>query len=53
MPRIDPNRQIAVIPFGGLDDDPKAKPVDHMFVNYRAKWHEINDDLPVFEEMPT
>ncbi len=53
MPRIDPNRQIAVIPFGGLDDDPRAKPADHMFVNYMAKWHEITDDLPVFEEMPT
>ena len=26
MPRLDPDRGIAVIPFGGLDDDPEAKP---------------------------
>lgn len=52
MPRLDPGRQIAVIPFGALDDDPKARPIDHIYVDYMARWHEITDDLPVFGEMP-
>lgn len=52
MPRLDPGRGIAVIPFGSLDDDPDAKPVDHIYVDYKAKWHEITDDLPIFGEMP-
>ena len=53
MPRLDPDRGIAVIPFGGLDDDPEAKPVRHIYVDYMAKWYEITDDLPVFNEEPT
>ena len=52
MPRIDPGRQIAIIPLGILDDDPGAKPADHIFVASKAKWHEITDDLPVFQEGP-
>ena len=36
MPRLDPERGIAVIPFGGLDDDPGVKP----------------DDLPRYGEDP-
>ena len=52
MPRLDPGRKISVIPFGGLDDDPRARAVDHIFVNYMAGWHEITDDLPQFEEEP-
>ena len=52
MPRLDPGRQIAVIPFGSLDDDPKAKPVRHIYAKYKAKWYEITDDLPVFNEGP-
>ena len=50
MPRLDPGRGFAVIPFGALDDDHKAKPVDHLFTDYKAKWHEITGDLPVFKE---
>ncbi len=53
MPRIDPGRQIAVIPFGGLDDDPGATAVDHIFVDFKAHWYEISDDLPVFSDMPS
>ena len=52
MPRLDPGRKIAVIPFGGLDDDPHAKAVDHIFVDYKAGWHDITDDLPQFREEP-
>ena len=52
MPRLDPGRQIAVIPFGSLDDDPGVKAVDHIYVDYKAKWYEITDDLPTFAEAP-
>ena len=52
MPRLDPVRQIAVIPFGSLDDDPEARPVRHIYTGYKAKWYEITDDLPVFDEGP-
>ncbi|MEM7206974.1 MAG: GFA family protein [Pseudomonadota bacterium] len=52
MPRIDNNRGIAVIPFGGLDDDPNTKAVDHIFVDYKANWYDIEDGLPQFPEAP-
>ena len=53
MPRLDPDRGIAVIPFGALDDDPRAKPVRHIYVGDMAEWYEITDDLPVFNEAPS
>ena len=52
MPRLNPELKIAVIPFGGLDDDPKARPVDNIFVDYKAGWHDITDELPAFREGP-
>ncbi|MDH3740498.1 MAG: GFA family protein [Hyphomicrobiales bacterium] len=52
MPRLDPERNIAVIPLGSLDDDPGIKPIDHIFVADKAGWHEITDDLPRFEQGP-
>lgn len=52
MPRLDPDRNIAVIPLGSLDDDPGIKPIDHIFVADKAGWHEITDDLPTFKQGP-
>lgn len=52
MPRLDPGRDIAVIPFGGLDDDPGVKPARHIYVNDMAKWYEITDDIPAFNQEP-
>ena len=52
MPRLDAGREIAVIPFGALDDDPGIKPVDHIFVAYKAAWHDITDGLPQYDEGP-
>lgn len=52
MPRIDPDREIAVVPLGILDDDPGMKPVRHIYTADKAKWYEITDDLPVFEQGP-
>ena len=52
MPRIDPDRQIALVPLGSLDDDPGVKPADHIFVGSKAHWFDITDALPVFQEAP-
>lgn len=37
---------------GTLDDDPGVKPEMHVFVGYKAPWHEITDDLPRWQEVP-
>jgi len=46
MPRVDPERGIAVIPMGALDDDPGIRPSRHIFVGSKAPWYTIEDDLP-------
>src|SRR5690242_13699101 len=51
MPRIDPSRDIAVIPMGALDDDPGMWPQAHLFVDSMAAWDSI-DSLPRHGEYP-
>jgi hypothetical protein len=53
VPRIDPERGLAVIPLGTLDGTPDRTPQEHIFVGSKAGWFEITDDLPRFEERPT
>ena len=52
MPRLDPERKIAIIPFGSLDDDPGCGADDNIFTGSMAPWYEITDELPSFDEMP-
>jgi len=52
MPRIDPERGLAFVPMGSLDDDPGLGPEEHIFVGSKAPWHEITDPLPRYEELP-
>lgn len=52
MPRLDPNRGIAIVPMGGLDDDPGIRPQAHIFTGSKAPWFEITDSLPRFEAAP-
>ena len=52
MPNLDRERNVAVIPFGALDDDPGVKPERHIFVGDKANWYAISDDLPRFEQDP-
>ena len=52
MPRVDQERKITVVPMGALDDDPGAKPVDHIFVGSKASWYNVSDSLPCFEQGP-
>lgn len=44
--------RITTITLGTVTGDPGIKPGAHIFVGSRAPWHEINDDLPQFEERP-
>lgn len=52
MPRRDVERGIAVIPLGSLDDDPEIEPAAHIFVDSKAEWHDITDDLPQYPAGP-
>ena len=52
MPNLDPARDIAIVPMRILDDDPGVKAQNHMFVDYKAAWHDITDDLPASPEYP-
>lgn len=38
------------IPAGLLDDDPKAKIREHIFVKYKAPWWEITDNITQYDE---
>jgi hypothetical protein len=49
-PRVDPSRDLAVVPLGSLDDDPGVKPREHIFVGSKAPWFEIADSLPQYAE---
>lgn len=40
------------ITLGTVEGDPGIRPASHIFVGSRARWHEITDDLPQFEERP-
>jgi hypothetical protein len=35
---------------GAIEGDPGIKPESHIFIGSKAPWHEINDNLPQFEE---
>ncbi len=52
MPRLNEERDYAVIPMGGLDDDPGVKEMDNIFVGSKAGWFDITGDLPAYDEMP-
>jgi hypothetical protein len=38
---------------GSFDDDPGIRPQFHTFVDCRASWDTITDDLPQFSERRT
>jgi hypothetical protein len=52
MPRLVPNRPYVVIPMGGVEGDPGGRPRAHIFVDSKAPWFEIADDLPQYREYP-
>jgi hypothetical protein len=52
LPRVDPERGIAVLPMGGLDDEPGLRPACHIFAGSKAPWFEIVDGIPQHRERP-
>ncbi len=52
LPRLDPARELAIVPMGSLDDDPGIRPSQHIWVGSMATWDEISDDLPRYDEGP-
>ncbi|MEM7194210.1 MAG: GFA family protein [Pseudomonadota bacterium] len=52
VPRTDLGRGIAIVPFGTLDDDPGRGADDHIFLNSKASWYEVEDSLPAYGELP-
>lgn len=53
MPRLDPERAIASIPLGSLDDDPGRGADDHIYVASKAPWYDIPGDLLRYVERPS
>ncbi len=53
VPRISVERSLVVVPAGSLDSDPGIRPQMHIFVDSRAPWAAIADDLPRFAAAPT
>jgi hypothetical protein len=52
VPRVSVERNFASVPAGSLDSDPGITPTGHIYVDSKAPWFEITDDLPQFAEMP-
>ncbi|WP_439859263.1 GFA family protein [Pseudomonas sp. MBLB4136] len=44
--------RVAEVVLGSVDGDPGTRPLEHIFVNSKAVWHEITDDLPQHDEWP-
>jgi len=40
------------VAMGTLMDEPSIRPAAHIFVGSKAKWYEITDGLPRFEQFP-
>ena len=43
---------VGEVVIGTLDDDPGARPGEHIFVASKASWHEITDTLPQHANWP-
>lgn len=50
---IYPNNQDVIrVSLGGLEQDPEVRPNAHIFVDSKAPWFEITDELPCYPEKP-
>ena len=52
-PAKSSDNKMVFIPAGLFDDDPGTRPTLHMFVDSKAPWWDINDDLARYKEYPT
>jgi hypothetical protein len=52
MPWHNQAHGLAVIPMGALDDAPDMLPAAHIYVDSKASWFAITDQLPQHSERP-
>jgi hypothetical protein len=52
MPRVNFERGIAYTPASALDTDPGIRPQARIFVDSKASWVEITDQIPQFAQLP-
>ena len=52
LPLVEDWDPLVGIPAGLLDDDPKVKIKEQIFVKYKAPWWEITDDIHQYDEWP-
>ncbi len=52
MPYVDEARGFVILPLGALDDAPPVAPREHIWVESKASWHNISDDLPQIAQAP-
>ena len=50
--RFDGMPDTVFVAAGLLEDTPELRPGHHIFVASKASWHDIDDDLPQFDEYP-
>jgi len=48
VPNPEPKGEFMDVPAGLLDDDPAIKPDKHIFIDLKANWDVITDDLPQY-----
>lgn len=53
VPTVDSEREIAIVPLGGLDDPPPLKPAEHIWTADVPAWSGIHDKLPQKEGPPS
>jgi len=46
VPTVDPGREIAIVPMGGLDDPPPRSPQEHIWTAEIPSWSGVYDSLP-------
>lgn len=51
MPATYETQDRVSIPAGSLDDDPKIRPLVHLYAASKPSWYEITDGLPEFDEL--
>jgi len=52
MPRVAPDKSIAVVPAGSLDKEPGVRPQARIMDGSRAEWSCDDSELPVFDAYP-
>jgi len=52
LPVVREQSDFVVLLAGALDGDPGVRPFRHIFTGQGARWHDLRDELPRFEERP-